>query len=284
MPLQTLIAPAARPMDVAEARLHVRQDSNADDAMLQAMVAGVTTFAQTECHRTLIATRYKLVLDSFPGHWQMGVPYGAGFTLPDHAVLLEYGPVLAVRSITYLDMSGARVTMPVADYTADLSGDLGRVTPVFGKIWQPTLPQIGAVEVIFDAGDAAAITASGNVLTIKGGIWRTLAIGDTVRLSNSGGALPAPLQPDTDYFVQSTPSSASFTLSATSGGAVITLTDTGSGTSYIGAVNEGLKAWMKLRLGTLYDLRADMNVVARGKLDPLPYIDRLLDGHRIELA
>lgn len=284
MPLQTLIAPAARPIDVAEARLHVRQDSNADDTMLQAIVAAATTFAQTECHRTLIATRYKLVLDSFPGHWQMGVPWGAGYSLPDQAILLEYGPVLAVRSITYLDMSGTKVTMPAADYTADLSGDLARITPVFGKIWQPTLPQIGAVEVTFDAGDAAAITANGNVLTVKGGVWRSLAVGDTVRLSNSGGALPAPLQPDTDYFVQSTPTSASFTLAATSGGAVITLTDTGSGTSYIGAINEGVKAWMKLRLGSLYDLRADLNVISRGKLEPLPYVDALLDGHRIVLA
>lgn len=284
MPLQTLIAPAARPMDVVEARQHVRQDLTDDDASLRGLIAAATTFAQTECHRTLIATRYKLVLDSFPGHWQMGVPWGAGYSLPDQAILLEYGPVLAVRSITYLDMSGTRVTMPASDYTADLSGDLARITPVFGKIWQPTLPQIGAVEVTFDAGDAAAITVSGNVLTIKGGVWRALAVGDTVRLSNSGGALPAPLQPDTDYYVQSTPTSASFTLAATPGGAAITLNSAGRGTSYIGAVNEGIKAWMKLRLGTLYDLRADMVVLNRGRLEPLPYVDALLDGHRIELA
>jgi len=283
MPLQTSIPPAALPLSVIEARDYVRQDLTSDDAQLDACIRAATEFAQGECQRTLIATRYRLVLDSFPGPTMMGVPWGVRYGLPGHDIRLEYGPVLAVRSVKYLDMAGAQQTMPSTDYTVDLSGGLCRITPVFGKIWPIPLPQIGAVEVIFDAGDAAAVTASGNVLTIKGGMWRTLALNDLVRFSNSGGALPAPLQTDTDYFVQSLPSATSMTLAATAGGAVIPLT-TGTGTSYIGTVPDGVKAWMKLRIGTLYTLRGDMNIVARGRVDPLPYIDRLLDSCRVTLA
>ncbi|NBO46276.1 MAG: DUF4143 domain-containing protein, partial [Actinobacteria bacterium] len=33
--------------------------------------------------------------------------------------------------------------------------------------------------------------------------------------------------------------------------------------------------WMLLRLGTGYDIRADLNVLSRGKLEPIPYIDAL---------
>lgn len=282
--LQTLIGPAALALDVAEMRAQVRQDSTDDDAQLALGIRAVTAFAQASCRRTLIAARYKLVLDAFPGPSLQGLQQFVDWQIPDYALLLEYGPVLAVKSVTYLDMSSTRQTMPTTDYTVDSSGLLTRITPVFGKIWQPTLPQIGAVEITFDAGDAAAITATGNVLSIKGGIWKPLAVGDIVRLSNSGGALPAPLQPDTDYYVQSTPTAASFTLAASSGGAVIALTDAGSGTSYIGAIDEGLKAWMKLRATSLYDLRADLNIVSRGKLEPLPYVDQLLDPYRSPLA
>ena len=219
MPLQTLIGPAARPIDVIEARNHVRQDLTADDTVLDIAIRATTSFAQAECLRTLVATRYRLVLDSFPGPSLMGVPWGRSYSLPGHAICLEYGPVLAVKWVKYLDTAGVQQAMPATDYTVDLSGPVARITPVFGKIWPIPLSQIGAVEVVYDAGDAAAITADAmaNTITVKGGLWKTLAVGDTVRLSNSGGALPAPLQPDTDYFVQSIPGAVVYTLAATSG-------------------------------------------------------------------
>lgn len=266
MSLQTMIAPAALPIDIEEARDQLRQDSGVDDAAILGVVRACTSFAQTECRRSLIAQRLKLVLDGF----------GCGM------LSLEYGPVLTVRSITYLDMAGARQTVPAADYVVDASSNPARIAPVFGKVWPSSLPQIGSVEVTFDAGDAAAVTRSGNALVIKGGIWRSLAINDTVRLSNSGGALPAPLQPDTDYYVQSVPTSASFTLSATAGGAVIALTDAGTGTHYIGVIDEAVRAWMKLRLTSLYDLGSDTIQVPRGTLAPLPYVDQLLNGPRAD--
>jgi uncharacterized phiE125 gp8 family phage protein len=286
MPLQTLIGPAARPIDVIEARNHVRQDLTADDTVLDMAIRATTSFAQAECLRTLVATRYRLVLDSFPGPSLMGMPWGRSYSLPGHAICLEYGPVLAVKWIKYLDMAGVQQTMPATDYAVDFTGPVARITPVFGKIWPIPLPQIGAVEVVYDAGDAAAITAdaAANAITIKGGLWKTLAVGDTVRLSNSGGALPAPLQSDTDYFVQSVPAAGVCTLAITSGGAAIDLTDAGSGTSFIGAVPEGIKTWQKMRLASLYDLRSDVTALARGRLESVPFVDRLLDPWRLVLA
>jgi hypothetical protein len=211
---------------------------------------------------------------------------GHTYSLLGNAVQIQFGPILAVKSIKYLDTSSTQQTMPSTDYTVDASGLLGRIAPVFGKIWPISLPQMGAIEIVFDAGDAAALIAdpSTDVLTIKGGIWKPMAVGDSVRLSNSGGALPSPLQPDTDYFIASLPTATGFTLSATSGGAAINLTDPGSGTSYIGVVDEGIKAWQKLRLASLYDLRGDLNVLNRGKLESMPYIDRLLDAYTSVLA
>lgn len=269
--LPPLIAPAARPIDIAEARAHVGQDLAIDDALLARNIAAARDFAEGECHRTIIATRHRMVGDRFP----------CG------AIALERGPVLAVRSVKYLDMAGVLQTMSAADYVVDTSGVIACIAPVFGKTWpSDALPQLGSVRVEFDAGEAAALSVSidTNTLTIRGGIWAPLVVGDSMRLSNSGGALPAPLQPDTDYFVQSLPTATSFTLAATEGGPAIDLTDTGSGTHFIGAVPDGLVAWMLLRLAGLYENRQDAAVVERGAMQALPYVDRLLDPYRIEGA
>ncbi len=282
MPLQRIIEPAATPLNVAEARDHVRQDLVVDDARLDMNIRAAREFAETECNRTLVAARYKLVLDAFPGPSLMGVPPGRTYTLPGHAIVLERGPVLAVRSIKYLDMGGVQQTLATTEWVADLSDPVARITPLFGKIWPVPLPQMGAVEVTYDAGDVAALSAdaTADVLSIRGGLWRTLAVNDNVRLSNSGGALPAPLQLDTDYYIQALPTATSFKLAATAGGAAIDLTDTGSGTTYIGVLGDGLKAWMLLRLGGLYENREDAVLAERARMEKYPFVDRLLDPYR----
>ena len=60
MNLSTIIPPAAMPLDVADARTHVRQDLTDDDATLLGCIRAARSFAQTECRRTLVATRYLL--------------------------------------------------------------------------------------------------------------------------------------------------------------------------------------------------------------------------------
>jgi uncharacterized phiE125 gp8 family phage protein len=85
----------------------------------------------------------------------IGVPAGVSFSLPGHAILLNKSPVQSVTSIKYLDMSGVKQTMPPTDYVVDTSTEPARITPVFGKIWPISLPQIGSVEITFIAGYSA---------------------------------------------------------------------------------------------------------------------------------
>ena len=82
-----------------------------------------------------------------------------------------------------------------------------RITPVFGQVWPPSLPQIGAVSVTFDAGYGAASD-----------------------------------------------------------------------------VPEGIKSWIKLRVGSLYTHREEMAVLSRGRIDPLPFVQGLLDPYRVVLV
>ncbi|MGE5467289.1 MAG: head-tail connector protein [Ignavibacteria bacterium] len=282
MPIKQITAPAAAPFDVAEARLHVRQDITDDDAKLASLARAVAQFAETETWRAVVASRWEQSLDSFPGPSLVGVPYGRTYSLPGHAILLERSPLIQVVSIQYMDMAGAWQTMAPEDYVVDDSGPVPRITPIFGKIWPINRPQIGSVKVTFDAGYAAPLTAdaTANTITVRG--WKTLAVDDVLRLTNSGGALPAPLQPDTDYYVVAVPAAGTYQLAATKGGSAIDIADAGGGKHYLGAVPDGLKAWMFVRLDSLYVHRGEAAIV-QGKLEPLPYIDRLLDPFKVTM-
>lgn len=48
------------------------------------------------------------------------------------------------------------------------------------------------------------------------------------------------------------------------------------------AVPEGIKRWMKIRVATIYNNREEVAVLARGKVELLPYVDGLLDDYRVK--
>jgi uncharacterized phiE125 gp8 family phage protein len=204
MALQLVTPPAEEPVSLADAKLHLRVDFTDDDALITALITAARQAAETITGRQIVTARWKLVLDSFPGPSLMGVPAGTPFSLPGHAILLPKCTVQSVVSIQFLDMSSTWQVMPATDYTVDLACEPARITPVFGKIWPITLPQISAVMVTFDAGYGAA-----------------------------------------------------------------------------SAVPEGIKSWIKLRVGSLYAHREEVALLSRGKIEPLPFIDGLLDPFKV---
>lgn len=293
-------APTVEPLTLAEAKTQLRLESSFtdDDALVTAMCEAVRQYAETICRRSLVAQTWTLLLDQFPrpafnvgsANWygpQWGINPGPLTVLsPDgstgYEIYLPNPPLLAVQSIGYVDTTsplGVQQTLDPSQYLVT-PGDKGCITPAFGTVWPQTQQQKGAVQVTFSAGYAAPFTAStsGNTITPLG--WPTLQVGSVVRLSNAGGALPTPLKPKTDYYIASA-SMGVYTLSATSGGAAITLTDVGTGTNFIGAVPEGIKAWMKLRIGSMYENREEATVLTRATLEVMPFMPNLLDPFRI---
>jgi uncharacterized phiE125 gp8 family phage protein len=64
-------------------------------------------------------------------------------------------------------------------------------------------------------------------------------------------------------------------------GAVTVTFDAGYGLA--SAVPEGIKSWVKLRVGSLYAHREEVSTLTRGRIDPLPFVDGLLDPYRVSL-
>jgi hypothetical protein len=63
---------------------------------------------------------------------------------------------------------------------------------------------------------------------------------------------------------------------------VIVTFDAGYGPSL--SVPEGLKSWIKLRVGSLYGHREEVAMLSRGRIDSLSFVDGLLDGYRVSLV
>jgi hypothetical protein len=76
----------------------------------------------------------------------------------------------------------------------------------------------------------ATFTANAGTDVITSASPHLLEVGARIRVSNSGGGLPAPLAAGTDYYVESVPTSTTLKVSATSGGAAIDITTAGTGT------------------------------------------------------
>jgi uncharacterized phiE125 gp8 family phage protein len=191
MPLQLVTPPAEEPVSLIEAKLHLRVDFDEDDTLIASLISAARQAAETLTGRQFVNARWKLVLDGFP----------------PCAIALAKCPVQSVVAINYLDMNSSVQTMPASTYTVDTACEPARITPVFGQVWPPSLPQIGAVSVTFDAGYGAASD-----------------------------------------------------------------------------VPEGIKSWIKLRLGSLYTHREEMAVLSRGRIDPLPFVQGLLDPYRVVLV
>lgn len=190
MSLQLVTPPAGEPVSLAEAKLHLRVDGGEDDLLIGSLITAARQAAETITHRQFITARWKLVMDAFAGQ----------------AVLIHKSPLISVVAVEYLDMAGLVQTMPPSHYTVEAASEPARLTPIFGQTWPPTLPQIGAVSVTFDAGYGPA-----------------------------------------------------------------------------SAVPEGIKSWIKLRVGSLYAHREEMSVLTRGRIDPLPFVDGLLDGFKVSV-
>jgi hypothetical protein len=84
-------------------------------------------------------------------------------------------------------------------------------------------------------------------------------------------------------FVRSAPGAGAYTLSATSGGALLDLTDAGSGLNLIGEVPASMLAWMLLQIEQLAQIRGATEVVERGQATAMPFVDSLLERFRVYL-
>ena len=172
---------------------------------------------------------------------------------------LPRAPLIEVASISYYDATDTVQTLALSNVVVrtpwKAPGEIDRA-PL--AVWPPLSPyRQYPITIRFRAGFAMVISSvdtTGDTITVGGP--KTYAANDTVRFSNSGGGLPAPLAYGTTYYVVS-PSNGglTFKVSATSGGSAIDLTSSGSGTSYVGEIPPDAAKGLLMMVGAAYRYR-----------------------------
>ncbi|WP_454737597.1 head-tail connector protein [Cupriavidus necator] len=280
MPEILVHAPAGEPIDLAEAKLHLRVTDDSQDVRIRGMLAGARQAAEVKTRQQLLHARYQYLIDRFPSGF--GAPCAGVVSIPPNAIVLPHAPVIDVVQIEYLDMNGTLQTLDPSVYTVQSALMPALITPRFGEVWPVPLPEVGAVRVTYNAGYAspiAVVAPSSGTLRISGPV--AYAVGAMVQFYNSGGALPAGLQAQANYLIDSAMAGV-YTLTDTAGAPVV-FTNSGSGSNYIGVVPEGLRNWILIRLGSLYENREEVAFLSRGGIKELPFIDGLLDPYRVSL-
>ena len=143
--------PAIEPISLAEARLHLKltaDDPTDEDSLISSVwIPAARRHAEMLTRRSFITQGWRLVMDCFPP-----------------CIHLERGQVQQIDSLVYRDMAGSTQTISWASVTngiqrstdgtlvADLTSEVARIAPAFGRCWPIPLPEIGAVAVNYTAG------------------------------------------------------------------------------------------------------------------------------------
>ena len=146
--------PAAEPVTLAEAKLHLRVDHSEEDAYITSLITAARLMCEQRTGKTLISSGWTAYADAF-----------------EDEMVLPNPSVAAVASITYVDVNGTTQTLDPAAYLVDMDSDPARIKPV--TEWPETDDRMNAVTVVYTAGYA---TAGAVPMPLKQ--WCLLAIGD----------------------------------------------------------------------------------------------------------
>jgi uncharacterized phiE125 gp8 family phage protein len=158
MRLKILTAPTTEPITLADAKLWVKQDSAADDALITVLIKEARRWTETFTRRGLLTQTWRVVLDRFPRSLNPG---------GEDILRLPGGRTISVDVLSYVDGDGNLQTprdqtvSPVVDGTFQIDltpDDGGLVLPAWGEAWPDIRQTLVPVTVDFTVGYGAAST------------------------------------------------------------------------------------------------------------------------------
>lgn len=160
MAIKRTTPPAAEPISLAQAKLHLRVDHAEEDTLIQGLITAARMDCEDRIRQTLITTGWTLALDAFPGEYS--------------CIELPMPPLVAVTAVQYIDATGTLQSLDWAATTAvDFIGQPARLVPL--QPWPATSPlRPNAVQITYTAGHGPA-AADVPMPLVQ---WMLLAIGD----------------------------------------------------------------------------------------------------------
>ena len=277
MPLQLTSGPVVEPVSLLEAKAHLRVDIPDDDALISALITAAGHYAETLTRRAFIAQSWKLVLDSFPGPTLIGIPLGETVhpARPRHHPRKITGPCGQRHPVSGHEWRqsdhatgqlhrglfiGAMPDHPGvrSDLAHSTPSDRGHRGGFCGRICRPLHCRYGQQHYL----DTGAVVPDATFCALQFRRCVAHPIATCYQLLDSVNAGARVVHPDSQSRgCAPHPHRQRFRYQP--GGCCI-------------------KAWIKVRIGALYQHREEIATTGRGeKIEPLPFMDRLLDPYRV---
>lgn len=154
--------PTREPVELADMKLHLRVDQDAENDYIQSLIMAAREYVENYTRRSLITQTWQLFLDHFP---QEFYPIFDGYTWcasrtasarqlrRKNTIYLAYGNVQSITSIQYTDETGVLQTLSSGQYQLSTTGQEARLYPQALQPWPATLAdELDAVSITFIAG------------------------------------------------------------------------------------------------------------------------------------
>ena len=135
MNVTVVTPPAATPVTLAEAKVHLRVLGTDDDTMILGLIKAATAFVERHLGMSLMERTLRLTLDDF-----------------SNAIELPNGPATEVVSVGYVDAAGLAQIVSPSVYTVDLTSRLQWVMLNSGSAWPSTLSAVNVVTITYKSG------------------------------------------------------------------------------------------------------------------------------------
>lgn len=142
MAWELITPPATEVITLAQAKVHLRVDTTADDALITALI--IAARQRYESPEGIYGCAF---LTQTWDYW--------ADTFPPAGIEITFGPIQSITAINYTGSGGAAV-LPASGYQADLRSKPARIVPAGGGSWPTTATgAINAVNVRLVAGYGA---------------------------------------------------------------------------------------------------------------------------------
>lgn len=139
--VRVITAPAVEPVSLAECKIDLRVDHDADNDLIAGLIVAARQEAEELSRRALVNRTLELSLTAWPC---------------DNCIRLPYPPLASVTSITYLSYANVPAVMSTGDYIVVTDVEPGLIALAYGKTWpSEQLRSVLPIRVRYVAGYGA---------------------------------------------------------------------------------------------------------------------------------
>ena len=132
--------PVVEPVSLADAKTHLRVDTESDDDHILALISAAREWCENYTQRTFIHTQWTMTFDTFP--WEI--------ELPRPPVAVASGNTATM--ITYAMETGGTATLATSQYRVDRTAEPGVIRTVYAGTWPSHLLDRNSISVTWWGG------------------------------------------------------------------------------------------------------------------------------------